>query len=108
MLCHVPPLVGPNPQINFGARVPTIIISPYARPGYVDHTMYSFPSMLRFTEDMFGMPTLTSIDPNSIDSQANDMFNAFNFTQTPLPPLTLTQRACPADPIKATPQEDTD
>lgn len=92
---HVAPPVGPNPQINYGGRVPAIIISPYAKPGYVDHTMYSFPSMLKFTEDVFGLPTLSSIDSMSIDGQANDMFNAFDFSQAPLPPLILKPRTCP-------------
>ena len=105
---HVIPPSGPNPQIQFGFRVPAIIISPYAMPGYVDHTMYSFPSLLKFTEDTLGLPYLSSIDPNSIDGQANDMFNAFNFNQTPLPPLTLNLRTCPAEKPYATAADDTD
>jgi phospholipase C len=88
---HVAPPPGPNPQIEYGFRVPAIILSPYSRSGYVDHTLYSFPSMLKFVEATFGLPSLTSFD-----GQANNMFNAFNFTQTPLAPLKLTQRTCPA------------
>jgi phospholipase C len=100
---HVVPPVGPNPQIEFGFRVPAIIISPYAQQGLVDHTMYSFPSLLKFIEDTFGLPSLTSFD-----GQSNDMFNAFNFNQTPLPPLVLQQRACPAHNIYIPPQDDSD
>lgn len=92
----VPPAQPINAQIGYGSRVPALVISPYARPGYVDHTMYSFPSVLKFVEDIFGLPTLTSMDSQSIDGQSNDMFNAFNFSQTPLPPLILSQRTCPA------------
>ena len=88
---HVVPPPGPNPQIEYGFRVPAIIMSPYVRSGYVDHTLYSFPSMQKFVEATFGLPSLTSFD-----GQANNMFNAFNFTQTPLPPLKLNQRTCPA------------
>lgn len=102
---HVPPPPGPNPQIGFGFRVPTIIISPYARPGYVDHATYSFSSMLKFTEDTFGLSSLTAYD-----GQANDMFNAFDFSQAPLPPLILNQRACPTIAVesKISPQDDSD
>lgn len=88
---HVRPPPGPNPQIQYGFRVPAIIISPYARPGYVDHTVYTFSSMLKFIEDTFGLPSLTSLD-----GQANDLLNSFDFSQQPLPPLTLQQRTCPS------------
>ncbi len=100
---HVAPPVGPNPQIEYGFRVPAIIISPYAQKGLVDDTMYSLPSMLKFIEDTFGLPSLTSFD-----GQSNDMFNAFNFNQTPLPPLVLQQRTCPANNIYIPPQDDSD
>ena len=90
---HVPPPPGPNPQTEYGFRVPTIVISPYARPGYVDHTIYGYSSMLKFIEDTLGLPSLTSLD-----GQSNDMINSFNFSQQPLPPLTLQQRTCPNAP----------
>ncbi len=86
---HVIPPKGPNPRIEYGGRVPAIIISPYARRGYVDHTMYTFSSMLKFVEDLWGLPSLTSMD-----GQANDMFNAFDFSQQPATPLSLQTRDC--------------
>jgi phospholipase C len=88
---HVAPPQGPNPQTEYGFRVPAIIISPYARAGTVDHTMYSYSSMLKFIESTTGLPSLTGLDGG-----ANDMINSFNFTQRPLAPLTLQQRTCPA------------
>ncbi len=84
---HVPPQ-----QIDgygLGFRVPLIVISPYAKKGYIDHTQYEFSSMLRFAEDELGLPTLTSRD-----RRANDMMNAFDFNQSPRPPLILKQRTC--------------
>lgn len=87
---HVAPPRGANPQIMDGFRVPAIIISPYARPGYVDHTLYTFTSMVRLVEDANTLPTLTRQD-----AAANDMSNAFDFSQQPAPPLTLTERQCP-------------
>ncbi len=90
---HVPPPRGPNLVIQYGFRVPAIIISPYAQPGYVDDTFYTMSSMLKFVEDMFGLPPLTGLDGGS-----NDMFNSFNFSQQPLPPLMLQTRNCPPTP----------
>ncbi len=46
---HVPPPVINN--IAFGPRVPTIVISPFARLHTVDHNVYDFGSMLKFAED---------------------------------------------------------
>ncbi|HEV2581837.1 MAG TPA: alkaline phosphatase family protein [Ktedonobacteraceae bacterium] len=87
---HVYPPKGPNPYIEYGFRVPALIISPYARAGYIDNTFNSFSSMLKFAEDTFGLPSLTSLDGNS-----NDLYSAFNFNQTPIPPLVLQTRTCP-------------
>ena len=38
--------------------------------------------------------TLHDLDPAAQDAQANDLMNAFDFTQTPLPPLVLKKRGC--------------
>ena len=37
---------------------PALVISPYARPGYVDHKFYTFTSVLGFVEKTFGLPPL--------------------------------------------------
>jgi len=87
---HVPP-----PSVDYfglGIRVPLIIISPYAKPGII-HTQYEFASVLKFAERTFGLPTLTQRD-----AEANDLMDAFDFGQTPLPPLILKPRKCPAAP----------
>jgi phospholipase C len=85
---HVRP---PNlDQYGLGPRVPLLIISPYAKAGHISHTRYEFSSVLKFVEELFGLPSLTSRDAN-----ANDITDSFNFTQHPLPPLILRQRDCP-------------
>jgi phospholipase C len=89
---HVPPPAGPNSQIGLGFRVPAIIISPYSKPGYVDNTLYSFPSMLRLTEDLLGLPSLGYLD--SSQSLLGDLSNSLDFNQQPLPPLVLNERNC--------------
>jgi phospholipase C len=80
---HVPP-----PQLDFrglGIRVPCIIISPYARKGYVSHTQYEFGSILKFVEQTFGLPTLGSAGFGSgyTDARANSLIDSFDFTQKP-------------------------
>lgn len=86
------------PQLDFyglGIRVPLIVISPFAKPGFVSHTTYDFSSVLRFIEKRFSLPALTKRD-----AIANDLQDAFDFTQTPAPPLVLSPRSCPLiDPV---------
>jgi len=48
-----------------GVRVPAIIISPFARQGYVDHTPYDTSSILKTIEQRFGLPALTAADANA-------------------------------------------
>ena len=74
---------------GLGFRVPLLVISPYAKKGFIDHTQYEFSSMLRFAEDQLGLPTLTNRD-----KAANDMMGAFDFNQSPRPALLLEQRTC--------------
>ncbi len=74
---------------GLGFRVPLLVISPYAKKGYIDHTQYEYSSMLRFTEDELGLAQLTNRDKG-----ANNMMGAFDFTQSPRPPVILQQRTC--------------
>jgi len=45
-----------------GMRVPTLVISPYARAGHVEGTLYEFGSILKFIETVFDLPTLASVN----------------------------------------------
>ena len=47
---------------GFGFRVPLIVISPYAKQGYVTHVQYETASVLRFMEDNFGLAPLAASD----------------------------------------------
>jgi phospholipase C len=76
---HVPP-----PQVDpfgFGIRVPLLVISPYAKAGYVDHTLGEFSSVLRFIEDNWGLSQLTYRDRD-----ARNLSQAFDFSQEPRKP----------------------
>lgn len=84
---HVPP---PHVDLyGMGPRVPAIIISPWARPGYIDHRTYEFSSVLKTIERIWKLP---SLGPR--DRRANDMLNAFDFDQPPNEPLVLEERDC--------------
>ena len=83
---HVTPAVR-NPY-ELGFRVPVLVISPYAKPGYVSHVNYEFGSILKFTEEQFGLPSL-----GTTDTGANDLSDFFNFTQA--------RRKVQADPSPA-------
>jgi phospholipase C len=69
-------------QINYtslGFRVPMIVVSPYARPGYVSHTRYDFGSILKFMEQTFKLGSL-----GTTDRSAASMEDVFDFVQTPI------------------------
>jgi phospholipase C len=74
---HVPP-----PYVDYdglGFRVPLLMISPYAKQGYVTHVQYEHGSLLRFVEDQYGLGQLSASD-----TRANDpATDAFDFTQKP-------------------------
>jgi len=63
---------------GLGFRVPLLVISPYAKRGYVSHVQYEHGSLLRFIEDCFGLPRLAASD-----SRANSPTDAFDFSQPP-------------------------
>jgi phospholipase C len=62
-----------------GFRVPLIVISAYAKQNYVSHVQYETASVLRFAEDLFGLPQLAAADKRAA-SPAGD---CFDFSQSP-------------------------
>lgn len=57
-----------------GTRIPALIISPFAKKGYVDHTSYETVSILSFIEKRWDLKPL-----NNRDKQADPLSNAFDF-----------------------------
>ncbi len=64
---------------GLGLRIPLLIISPYAKQGYVSHVHYEHGSILRFAEDQFGLGRLAASDKRATSPQAD----AFDFSQAP-------------------------
>ena len=67
---------------GLGLRLPMLIISPYAKQGFVSHIHYEHGSILRFTEDQFGLPRLSASDKRA-NSPAPPEGDAFDFSQPP-------------------------
>jgi phospholipase C len=102
---HVaPPVVDAN---GYGMRVPGLLISPYARKGFIDHQTLSFDAYAKFIEDDFlggqrldpktdGRP-----DPRpgvrEAAPQLGDITRGFDFNQAPMKPLVLPERPARAD-----------
>jgi phospholipase C len=98
---HVAP-----PQYNYyelGFRVPLIAISPYAKAGYVSHTVHEFGSLLKFTEQTFGLATL-----GYTDTRADNLSDMFDFTQPALPFTTIPAAKVPLKDARDTRAPDND
>jgi phospholipase C len=57
-----------------GIRVPMLVVSPYARHGHMEGTLYEHSSVLKFIERVFNLPTLTSIN-HEFDTQTPGLNN---------------------------------
>ena len=78
-------------KYTLGPRVPMIVISPYARPHFVDHRQYDFRSVIKFVEDTFHLPHEISYDRG-----VNSIANMLDLKQKPVRPMLLKGRSCPA------------
>jgi phospholipase C len=79
---------GPTTYDRLGFRVPAVIVSPYARPGYVTSTVYDHTSVLKLIERKWNLPPLTRRDAAAVDP-----LDALDFDS---PPHFLTPPSLPA------------
>jgi phospholipase C len=101
----VPPTADRN---GYGLRVPGIVISPYARRGYVDHQTLSFDAYNKFIEaDFLGGRRLDPRTDGRPDPRPDvrealpllgDLASDFNFSQSPRRPVILP--VCPATDLR--------
>ena len=97
---HVPPPqqygCSATEPYGLGFRLPLIVISPYARKGFVFKEVAEHASIPKFIERIFATQHLLSdFEPGARDGVANDLMGAFDFSQPPQPPLVLQTRTCP-------------
>jgi phospholipase C len=83
---HVPP--PQTDDMGLGFRVPVIVVGPYAKRGYVSHVTHEASGFLRYTEEVFNLPTL-----GTRDATADDFRDCFDYTQPPAvyKPITTTR-----------------
>jgi len=98
----VPPTVDEN---GYGLRVPGLVISPFAKKGFIDHQTLSFDAYLKLIEDIFlngqrldpktdGRPDPRPTVRENV-STLGDLLQEFDFSQKPLPPLILKTKPSP-------------
>jgi phospholipase C len=91
-----PPVVDRN---GYGLRIPALVISPYAKHGYIDHQVLSSDAYLKFIEDDFlhgrrldphtdGRPD-SRPDVRETVKMLGNLASDFDFAQKPQPPLIL-------------------
>jgi phospholipase C len=102
---HVPPPVLPDdPPIDgknhgqAGFRVPAFVLSPFARPGLIDHRVYDHTSILKMVEWRFGLKPLAPRD-----AAARNLARTFYFDQPQTTPPTLPTVTDPGPHICSSP-----
>jgi phospholipase C len=98
--------------MGYGIRVPALVISPYARKGFVDHQQLSFDAYLKFIEDDFlGGARINPMNDGRPDARPDvredspvlgDLVRDFNFGQKPREPLPLDP--CPNTTLRPRPK----
>jgi phospholipase C len=107
MIAQRPPKTDEN---GYGLRIPGLVISPYARAGFVDHQTLSPDAYVKFIEDDFlaghrldpktdGRPDPRPQVPETARVLGN-LSADFDFTQPPRPPLPLPTRPPPGPPAQ--------
>jgi len=76
-LCGTPVAGAYLDRCGYGTRLPLLVISPYAKQNYVNHTLTDHTSVLRFIEDNWG---LGRIGDQSFDALAGSILDSFDFT----------------------------
>jgi phospholipase C len=77
----VPSYTADTSQFRYGSRVGCLVLSPFAKPGYLSKGLHSHVSLIKFCETTFGLPSL-----NKRTTATDGMTDCFDFSQKPLPP----------------------
>ncbi|HEX3758244.1 MAG TPA: alkaline phosphatase family protein [Kofleriaceae bacterium] len=83
---RAPRLAGYQARCGYGPRLPFLVISPWARPNFVDHTLTDQSSVIRFIEDNWH---LGRIGDGSFDELAGPITSMFDFSSPHARPLVL-------------------
>jgi phospholipase C len=80
--------------IYTGFRIPNLVISPFAKEHYVDHTPIDSTAILRFIEIRYGLPSLTKRDAAQPDISFFFDFEGKPNLTPPTPPVQPTHGPC--------------
>ncbi len=89
-----------GPTCNFtwtGYRIPLVVVSPYAKQNYVDHTVADYTAILKFIETRWNLPALNARDAAQIDMTQFFDFSNPPWMTPPNPPAQNTSGACYLD-----------
>jgi phospholipase C len=75
-LCGNPDPNAPQGRCGYGQRLPLLMISPFSKVNYVDHSVTDHTSILKFIEDNWG---LGRIGGTSFDAMAGSLLNMLEF-----------------------------
>ncbi|HEX3671726.1 MAG TPA: alkaline phosphatase family protein, partial [Candidatus Cybelea sp.] len=98
---HVQPTIYNSFELGF--RVPLIVVSPYAKQGYVSHTQHEFGSILKFVEETFSLPSL-----GTTDQRADDLSDCFNFYKGSVRKFKPVHTKYPASYFRTLPEREPD
>jgi phospholipase C len=86
---------GPNCDFTYtGYRIPLIVVSPYAKKHYVNHTVADYTAILKLIEKRFGLKSLTKRDAAQMNMTGFFNFNFPPWMTPPTPPAQSTSGAC--------------
>jgi phospholipase C len=98
---HVQPTI--YNSFELGLRVPFLVVSPYAKQGYISHSQHEFGSMLKFVEETFGLPSL-----GTTDQRADDLSDCFNFYKGSVRKFRPVHTEYPASYFRTLPEREPD
>jgi phospholipase C len=82
------------PPLGLGFRVPALLISPWAREGYISSVRHDHASIPKFIGETFGLPAM-----NSEQHHLNDFGDALDFTRPPRDPHLFSLSTFPSSPV---------
>jgi len=82
-----------------GGRTAALVLSPYTIPGTRTSSKYNHYSLLRTSEDLFGLPHLGYAGASDLSSLGDDVFNGPAPSVGPIVPAGPTRRSCPSPPL---------
>jgi phospholipase C len=89
-----PPYDADGDFTRYGFRVPLMVISPFAKPHFVSHSVTDYTAWMKLVETRFGLPSLNARDAAQIDMTEFFDFQAVPWATPPQNPPTINYGSC--------------